>query len=234
MLAMTLITAVVLILILVVHSDRNVRITADKDDLTPYKTLDVITHKCYFDIDIAGNRQGRIIIGLFGATVPKTARNFLELCSGVNGVSKYSGVPLTYEGSIFHRIEPGFMAQGGDITRSDGTGGESIYDGKDFPDENFVLHHSRPFLLSMANSGKDTNGSQFFITFEAAPWLDGKHVVFGEVIEGAFHAMRLQDLATPSGRPKHNARIVESGELPFGEALAGADGHSKPEASGPS
>ena len=115
--------------------------------------------------------------------MPKTVENFADLCAGNKGVSKLSGKELTYKNSIFHRIIPGFMAQGGDFTNGDGTGGESIY-GEKFADENFKLHHTKPMLLSSANAGPNTNGSQFFITFKNTPWLDGHHVVFGEVLSG--------------------------------------------------
>lgn len=130
-----------------------------------------ITDKTFFDIEINGTPVGRIVFGLYGRTVPKTAENFKSLSVCDKGVGT-SGKELCYKGSHFHRVIPGFMAQGGDFTRGDGTGGESIYGAK-FADENFKIKHSKGGLLSMANAGPDTNGSQFFITFVSTPWLDG-------------------------------------------------------------
>ena len=122
-----------------------------------YDTLAPVTQKAYFDIEIDGRPAGRIIFGLFGSTTPKTVKNFATLSQGGSGLTP-RGLDLNYEGSIFHRIIPGFMAQGGDYTHSNGSGGYSIY-GVSFPDENFILNHDKPFLLSMANSGPDSNGS---------------------------------------------------------------------------
>ena len=144
--------------------------------------LNTITDKVYFDVEIDDQPAGRIIFGLYGTTVPKTVQNFKSLCLGDKGTGT-KGKPLHYKGSVFHRVIPGFMAQGGDFTHGSGIGGESIY-GETFEDENFEILHSRPFLLSMANSGPHSNGSQFFITFVPTPWLDGRHVVFGEVLQG--------------------------------------------------
>ena len=172
--------------------------------------------KTYIDVSIGGEPKGRIVFELFNDITPKTAENFLELCKGDHGMCVSDpSIPLSYKGSLFHRVIKGFMLQFGDFTRFDGTGGESIY-GEKFEDENFEVKHDRPFLLSMANAGPNTNGSQVFITCVPTPHLDGKHVVFGEVIQGKRLVRVIENIETDKSndRPVQDVRIEECGVLP--------------------
>ncbi|EOO03516.1 putative 40 kda peptidyl-prolyl cis-trans isomerase protein [Phaeoacremonium minimum UCRPA7] len=186
--------------------------------------------RVYFDIKIGSKTAGRVVFELYDDVVPKTAENFRALCTGEKGLGK-SGKPLHYKGSIFHRVIKQFMIQGGDFTEGNGTGGESIYGAK-FEDENFNLKHEKPFLLSMANAGPGTNGSQFFVTTVPTPHLDGKHVVFGEVISGKSIIRQIENLTTQSGdKPVQDATIIGCGEL-SPDQFAAEDAIKQPDALG--
>lgn len=172
--------------------------------------------RCFLDIKIGEELEGRIIVELYSDVVPKTAENFRALCTGEKGIGPNTGVPLHFKGSRFHRVIKGFMAQGGDISAGDGTGGESIY-GSKFEDENFELKHERKGMLSMANSGLNTNGSQFFITTTRTTHLDGKHVVFGRVLKGMGVVRSMEHVATGEADcPTVDVVIADCGEIPEG------------------
>ncbi|MFF3886405.1 peptidylprolyl isomerase [Streptomyces sp. NPDC001914] len=163
-----------------------------------------MSQNVFFEVTADGEPLGRIEFKLFDDVVPKTARNFRELATGEHGYG--------YEGSPFHRVIPDFMLQGGDFTRQNGTGGKSIY-GEKFADENFTLKHTKPGQLSMANAGPNTNGSQFFITTIVTNWLDNKHVVFGEVVEGMDVVKAIEALGSGSGTTRKKIVISKSGTV---------------------
>eukprot|EP00922_Rhytidocystis_sp_ex-Travisia-forbesii_P007921 GHVS01011697.1.p1 GENE.GHVS01011697.1~~GHVS01011697.1.p1 ORF type:complete len:239 (+),score=39.77 GHVS01011697.1:94-717(+) len=169
-----------------------------------------ITHTTFLDVDIDGQNAGRLVLGLFGDVVPRTVYNFVELCRG--GKTGEAGEALHYKGSTFHRVIPNFMLQAGDFTAHNGTGGLSVY-GRRFDDENFKLSHKKPGLLSMANAGPNTNGSQFFLTTVETKWLDGRHVVFGEVVEGYDVVQMIEAVGSQSGKTAKVVRIRDSGVL---------------------
>lgn len=171
----------------------------------------------YFDVEIGGEKAGRVVMELFANCVPKTAENFRALCTGEKGIGMATGSKLHFKGSVFHRVIPGFMCQGGDFQRGNGTGGESIY-GTKFGDEwgvtgDSYIRHSVPGLLSMANSGRNTNGSQFFLTTVATPWLDCRHVVFGRVVDGMDVVKAIENVGSSQGATSKKVVIADCGEL---------------------
>merc|ERR1712039_625180 len=167
--------------------------------------------KVFFDMTIGGTSAGRIVMELRADVAPKTVENFRCLCTGEKGTGK-SGKPLHFKGSKFHRVIPDFMCQGGDFTAGNGTGGESIY-GQKFADENFTLKHTGPGILSMANAGPNTNGSQFFLCTVKTQWLDGKHVVFGCVTEGMDVVKAIEAVGSQSGKTSKPVMVADCGQL---------------------
>ncbi|TFJ80027.1 hypothetical protein NSK_008585 [Nannochloropsis salina CCMP1776] len=166
----------------------------------------------FFDVQTgSGNNLGRIEMTLRADVVPKTAENFRALCTGEKGAGR-SGKPLHFKGSTFHRVIPDFMCQGGDFTAGNGTGGESIY-GNKFPDENFTLKHTGPGILSMANAGPNTNGSQFFLCTAETAWLDGKHVVFGSVTKGMDVVKAVESYGSRTGATREKIVVADCGQL---------------------
>ncbi|CAO2188141.1 unnamed protein product [Urochloa humidicola] len=168
--------------------------------------------RVFFDMTIGGRPAGRIVMELYSDEVPETAENFRALCTGEKGVGK-SGKPLHYKGSVFHSVIPKYMCQGGDITKGNGTGGESIYNGEVFRDEKFVRTHCRPGVVSMSNGAPHSNGSQFFICSKPAPWLDNKHVVFGQVVDGLDVLGEIEKVGSRSGTTSEEVVIADCGEL---------------------
>merc|ERR1711908_162563 len=165
----------------------------------------------FFDVTIGGQAAGRIEMTLRADVVPKTAENFRALCTGEKGTGT-SGKPLHFKGSAFHRVISQFMCQGGDFTKGNGTGGESIY-GNKFEDENFTLKHTGPGVLSMANAGPGTNGSKFFLCTVKTDWLDGKHTVFGSVTSGMDVVKKIEGVGSQSGATKSPVVIADCGQL---------------------
>ncbi|MFO0811287.1 MAG: peptidylprolyl isomerase [Gemmataceae bacterium] len=185
------------------------------DDYKPHHPVNPANPQVYFDISLDDKPAGRIVMELFADACPKTAENFRALCTGEKGKGK-EGKPLHFKGSTFHRVIPNFMCQGGDFTRGNGTGGESIY-GEKFADETFAGKsgkHFGPGTLSMANAGPNTNGSQFFICTAQTPWLDGKHVVFGQVIKGYDVIKAMEAVgSSPRGTTSKKVTITDCGKV---------------------
>ena len=184
------------------------------DAYKPHHAVNLKNPQVFFDIAIGDKPAGRIVMELFADTCPKTAENFRALCTGEKGTGQ-EGKPLHYKGSSFHRVIPGFMCQGGDFTRGNGTGGESIY-GDRFNDETFegkAGKHFGPGTLSMANAGKNTNGSQFFICTGKTPHLDGKHVVFGQVVKGYDVVKAIEAVGSRNGKTSAKVTIADCGKV---------------------
>ena len=193
---------------------------------THNSTLPEVTHKVFLEIEINGKNVGKIVLGLFGKVAPKTVENFRALCA-CDKVDELENDKLCYKGSIFHRVIPDFMIQGGDTVHGDGTGGVSIYNhGGTFADEDFTVPFNRKFLLAMANSGPDSNASQFFITTVKAQWLTGKHVIFGKIMDESETVVKaVEKEGTNAGTPRRKVVIVDSGVMEVTESDKEDDGH---------
>ncbi|POM64662.1 Peptidyl-prolyl cis-trans isomerase B precursor [Phytophthora palmivora] len=201
-------------------------LTGVKPATKEYKGELIVTDKVFFDVGINDEYVGKIVMGLYGEVQPRTVENFRALCTGEKGASR-AGPPLWYKGSSFHRIIPGFMIQGGDFTQHNGRGGVSIY-GRRFDDEDLSVPHAGPGTLSMANAGANTNGSQFFICTGDTPWLDGKHVVFGRVLEGMDVVDIVSSCGRRSGSPKAEVKIINCGVLEANTASQGGAAEKEP------
>jgi peptidylprolyl isomerase len=198
------------------------------DDRAAVPPQAAITSKAFFDVSIDNHPAGRIVIGMYGDVVPKTVKNFEALCEGTMATmgNNSKNTQLAYAGSSFHRVIPRFMIQGGDFTNHNGTGGLSIYGAK-FEDENFQLRHTGPGIVSMANAGKNTNGSQFFICTSKTPHLDGRHVVFGTVVDGWHVVKKVEEQGSSNGATKKQCKITAAGILPANDATDPTDGSVK-------
>lgn len=179
--------------------------------MTPSNMHEHTNPVVFFDISLGGESLGRVKMELFADVTPRTAENFRQFCTGES--KDIQGRPQGYKNSKFHRVIKDFMIQGGDFVNGDGTGSRSIYGTSKFPDENFTLRHDRAGLLSMANSGPNTNGCQFFITTTPAPFLDSKHVVFGQVVDGMDIVRMVENTRTTRDKPNQDVTVVQCGEM---------------------